>query len=360
MSLPSSSYIPSLDGLRGISILLVFVAHIGFEKIVPGGLGVTIFFFISGYLITSLLISEINNTGSIHFKLFFIRRLMRLYPPLLFMICLFYLYLFFTNQGINVYEVLASLFYYENYYFYYHPDPAHSSDICKVLWSLVVEEHFYLVFPALFWLIYKSPKALMTMLIVLLFVPLVFRLWGIMMYGSTGDITERYTYLLTHTRFDSIIYGCLASVLLHIYNSAVYVKIISNKWVFAAAALTIVACLVVRNGAFRNTIRYSIQGLSLLVVIPAVVNIPIYQNLRTLLSNRALVFVGKLSYSIYLTHMTAIGSLAFIRKNGHPLLFYVLVILLTAALSVFSYQFIEKPFAKLRTRYRAKERLTLA
>jgi peptidoglycan/LPS O-acetylase OafA/YrhL len=355
---PSSSYIPALDGMRGIAILLVFVAHIGFEKIVPGGLGVTLFFFISGYLITTLIISEIQNTGSLNFKLFFTRRLLRLYPPLLFMISLFYFYLFCTRQPINYHEVVAAVFYYENYYFYYNPEA--SSSICKILWSLAVEEHFYLVFPILFWLLYRYPKQLMMVMLVLLVVPLAFRLFGIASFGSSGDVTERYTYALTHTRFDSIMYGCLASILLHLYTTPLYTKAVNNKALFIFSVLMILACLVIRNATFRNSVRYSVQGLAFMVIVPAILYAPALKFLQNWLSLKVLTFIGKLSYSIYLTHMIAIEALSFIRENGQPVLFYLVVTLGTAALSLFSYYVIEKPFAKLRMRYRAKEQLELA
>ena len=75
--------IPSLDGLRAISILIVLVSHAGYGSVVPGGLGVTIFFFLSGYLITTLLMDERERLGRIHIGKFYLRRVLRLFPPLL-------------------------------------------------------------------------------------------------------------------------------------------------------------------------------------------------------------------------------------------------------------------------------------
>ena len=77
------AYQPVLDGWRAVSILLVLVSHGGLDKVVPGGLGVTIFFFISGFLITSLLISEFQREGRISLKKFYLRRFWRLAPPLI-------------------------------------------------------------------------------------------------------------------------------------------------------------------------------------------------------------------------------------------------------------------------------------
>ena len=74
--------IPSLNGIRALAVSLVFFAHSGLERIVPGGLGVTIFFVLSGYLITTLMRIEHATTGSVSFKAFYLRRVLRLMPPL--------------------------------------------------------------------------------------------------------------------------------------------------------------------------------------------------------------------------------------------------------------------------------------
>jgi len=78
----ATAAIPSLDGLRAIAVLLVFFAHSGVENIIPGGLGVTIFFVLSGYLITTLMRIEQSRSGSISYRGFYLRRLLRLLPPL--------------------------------------------------------------------------------------------------------------------------------------------------------------------------------------------------------------------------------------------------------------------------------------
>src|ERR1700686_3578696 len=78
-----SAVIPSLDGLRAISISIVLVSHAGYENVVPGGLGVTVFFFLSGYLITTLLMEERERSDRIDIGKFYLRRAFRLFPSLL-------------------------------------------------------------------------------------------------------------------------------------------------------------------------------------------------------------------------------------------------------------------------------------
>ena len=79
-------YIPGLDGLRAIAVLLVLIAHVGGSHIIPGGFGVTVFFFISGFLITRLLLAESDKKGGIGLKAFYIRRFLRLLPALYLML----------------------------------------------------------------------------------------------------------------------------------------------------------------------------------------------------------------------------------------------------------------------------------
>lgn len=346
-----SAYIASLDGLRGISILIVFVAHIGFENLIPGGLGVTIFFFISGYLITNLLIDEYQQSGSVSLKLFYSRRMLRLYPPLLLMITLFVLLQHYLHRPVYQGQLFPALFYYENYYYFY---TTHRDTTIGILWSLAVEEHFYLLFPLIFILLFRKPKALTAALVVLIFVPLVFRFVGASRYAYSKDLADAYCYLMTHTRFDAILFGCLASVLLYSKSSALYRTVLSNKLVFIAALLVQLLCLVLRNDLFRNTLRYTLQGMSLFILVPAIVNINSYQWINKLLSGRIIVWIGRLSYSIYLMHMMPVNYLAFLKSGGHAGLYYTAVAGATILIASFSYYVIEKPLGKLRKRLRPK------
>src|SRR5438132_14220471 len=77
----SSFYLPSLDGIRAAAVILVFVAHAGLKERIPGNFGVTVFFFLSGYLITTLLRIEHERTGGISLKMFYLRRTLRIFPP---------------------------------------------------------------------------------------------------------------------------------------------------------------------------------------------------------------------------------------------------------------------------------------
>src|SRR6478672_6158755 len=159
LSAPSAAanvnYMPSLDGFRALAILFVFIAHLGFGYIIPGGFGVTLFFFLSGFLITRLLIHEHDKKNTLDLKGFYIRRLLRLYPPLLFMLLIFPVIIVSFKHAISIPEITAVSFYWENYFLVYVLHDGGKGNF-NIFWSLAVEEHFYLIFPLLFLALYKS------------------------------------------------------------------------------------------------------------------------------------------------------------------------------------------------------------
>ena len=132
--------IPSLDGLRAISISIVLVSHAGYGSVVPGGLGVTIFFFLSGYLITTLLMDERERSGRIDIGKFYLRRAFRLFPPLLVSLVIAYslVILGLLDGRISWAGVLAQLLYFANYYSLFF-DPGNTTAAgTGILWSPAV------------------------------------------------------------------------------------------------------------------------------------------------------------------------------------------------------------------------------
>ena len=156
------TYIPHLDGLRAISVLAILAFHLR-PDLLPGGfLGVDVFFIISGFLITSLLIDEIQNRGRINFSHFYLRRFKRLFPSFILVILLTIIsaYLLFDQQKfISVAKTaLVSIFGISNLYFYKTSSYFDLSSIEKPLlhiWSLNVEEQFYFIWPLLLFTTYR-------------------------------------------------------------------------------------------------------------------------------------------------------------------------------------------------------------
>ena len=160
-----------INGLRAIAVLSVVFYHAGFEIFKGGWLGVDIFFVISGYLISNIIISDLNN-GTFSFKNFYLRRVRRILPAL-FSIMLFtipFAYLLLTPKAMQEYinSAIASIFFYANFYFmnldFYVSE---STKVMPLLhtWSLAIEEQYYLLFPLFAYFIYKYLKKYFTFFI---------------------------------------------------------------------------------------------------------------------------------------------------------------------------------------------------
>ena len=153
-------YVASLDGLRAVAVLLVMMLHANFKLGWSGGLGVSVFFALSGFLITTLLLEEYHSSGTISFKGFYIRRTMRLFPPLYLMLLMVLVYalLFRTgaDQNLIVHDVISAAGYVYNICW------AWGWGIKELLlyhtWSLGVEEQFYLIWPAVLYVFLRLNK----------------------------------------------------------------------------------------------------------------------------------------------------------------------------------------------------------
>lgn len=345
-TIKEQAYKPYLDGVRGISILLVAVSHGGFGHLVPGGLGVTIFFFISGYLITTLLLKEMKEHDVIRLGDFYMRRLWRLMPALVVYLILALVAYVHFNQPIDIKEPISSVFYLSNYYniFLEYELLAGAHSTYSVLWSLAIEEHFYLFFAPLIALV-RSRRWLITSIIFLLFVPLLVRGW--VTHYTAASFSEKYTYYATDARIDSISYGCLLAILGYrrvTWMKPGYTVILGLSGIFFS--------LVYRDDYFRQVFRYSLQGVSLYLIFGELVFSEKMGLMRRILSTRFMVFVGKLSYSMYLYHWLAlIIMIAYLGKVESTAAWQTGYWLLTFGLAALSYYFVERPTLKLRVKY---------
>lgn len=152
------SYRPELDGLRGISILLVFVHHF-YHPVLPGGfLGVDIFFVLSGFLITSLLLQEWDSKGSINLRDFYIRRALRLMPALLALVLVLGVFAAFFLSGdgalLTYQGIWLTLSYVSNWLYAFHY--VSPNNPLGITWSLAIEEQFYLLWPVILRFVLRS------------------------------------------------------------------------------------------------------------------------------------------------------------------------------------------------------------
>ncbi len=339
--------IPSLDGVRAISFLIVFIAHAGLDWIVPGRFGVNIFFLLSGYLITTLMVRERAKTGWISLKLFYARRSLRIFPPMYAILGATLLYLWTTHQltEITAGGLCSQLFYYQNYWYHGGLIPG-----LGPLWSLAVEEHFYLFFPPLMLLFLdrlrmnyaQIAKALFCLCMVIL----VWRCF-VVAYMPEG---LRWARDQSDTRADSILFGCVLACLEQTpFCSRVFARRRMERFILPACLLLLLITFVVRNPVFRETLRYTLQSLAIAPLLYYVVHMP-ETALGKFLNHPWLGRLGILSYSLYLLHATILLEMN--RLFASKLLAACLAFATAVVLAECTHVFIEKPTDRLRKRFR--------
>ncbi len=341
--------------MRAFAIAIVFLSHAGYTFI-PGGFGVTVFFFLSGYLITTLLVREFDTNGTINLRNFYWRRVWRIFPPmyaaLAFAVIVALLGL--TESMPTVPAVTAQALHLSNY--------ANLTDLrpgmpwgSRVFWSLAVEEHFYFVFPfvALFLLRRYTPR---TQAITLLLICGLVLVWRFILEGMLNvayDPEYRYEriFYATDTRIDAILFGCVMGVYLNPMNSE------SPQWSArkailwsGAAGVFLVGTVLIRNEFYRNTLRYSLQSLALFPIFYAAIQQPNLGPFR-MLNFSWVRFIGVLSYSLYLVHQVFVKALRF----NYPEISTPMVIVIAGGLSFglayLFHVFLERPAARMRKRY---------
>lgn len=344
-------YIPSLDGIRAVAVMMVFLSHAGFGHIVPGGFGVTVFFFLSGYLITTLLREEHRQHQKINLRHFYFRRMLRIWPPLYLTLAIVAGFSFYGAFGLTKPEstpLLYQVLHLGNYYQIF----GHGQSIpgTEILWSLAVEEHFYLVWPMLFACLYGRLSR-QRFLLLLAGICLTVLAWRCTLVWYWSANIWR-TYFATDTRIDSILFGCILGIW---RNPSLDNTSKKRAWVLPIlliVSLTLLAAtFVIRSPAFRETFRYSIQGLALMPMFYAAVKASHKIPFRWL-NHPALKVVGVWSYSIYLSHFFLLHILA--ETVGRPSWNVAILAMITSACFAWSIQIlIDRPLSVFRRRLRA-------
>lgn len=348
---------PALDGLRAVAFGIVFLSHVAGLWFLPGGFGVTVFFFLSGYLITTLLRLEAEQTGRIDLLKFYGRRFLRILPPYLLTLALVWALVAVGAYGEPrppLAPLVWQLGFATNYWIVGHG----AEDLAPgthVYWSLAVEEHFYLAFPwlavALFRATDRGPRGAAVRGAALLAGCAAVLAWRITLFTwlDPGDVM-RQTYA-SDTRIDSILFGCVLAL---VFNPVVDPPI---RWVanhpgkvLAVALAGLVITLVPRDPLFRETVRYSLQGLLLAPVYYALLVRPDAWASRTL-AHPWLRWIGGLSYTLYLVHHSV---LALLHRwfDGPTLALTALGLALSIAYAWAVHRWIERPLARMRARMR--------
>ena len=351
-----ASYIPALDGLRAVAILLVVAAHAGLDRLVPGAFGVTLFFFISGYLITRQLLGTLARSGRIGFGGFYLRRVLRLLPAGLAYVALAGAVYVALGGRVSAVAWLTAVFYGANLFDLwvgYRSTLAGVRHPFNILWSLAIEEHFYAVWPLVLAALWRW-RFLALGLLGLCVAVLCWRAW---LFGHCtwhfsavcGRVQPnpawRYNRLYqgTDTRIDSIAWGAVLAV----------VEQRRPAWAHAAGRLWVCGLLLLAMGFLfrgefaRQVWRTSMQGAGLLLLFPAL----LYRAgaVGDVLSRPAMLLIGRLSYSLYLWHWGAF-MVADRVAGSQRALWLAIGLPLSAAMAVASYRLVEQPMLALRRR----------
>ncbi len=347
---PGSLYIPSLDGIRAISFFLVFFAHAGLgEIIIPGGFGVTIFFLLSGFLITTLLRLEFARYRRISLGGFYLRRVLRILPPL-YVTLLLAVALFCIGKAhptIPFAGTLSQVLQVSNYYLIYS---AHGVILTgtAVFWSLAVEEHFYLLFPLLYvWMCPRFSNYQQTFILLsLCAAALAWRC--VLHYHFHAEFIR--TFFATDTRFDSILLGCVFAIIANpVVNDPLHGWILRRmKWVLPLSVVVLLGTFLDRDESFRETLRYTLQGLALIPLFIAAIQYQKSWPVR-FLNLPVIRFLGVLSYTLYLCHFIIMENIDKV-WTANPVLVQAVSLACALCFATLVHYWIERPCTRIRKR----------
>jgi peptidoglycan/LPS O-acetylase OafA/YrhL len=350
--------IKSLDGIRAISIIMVLLGHgkyaiekkytdnFLFEIVSDAHLGVMIFFVISGYLITSLLLKEKEVQGEISIKNFYIRRVFRIFP-------IFYIYILtiiiLKNLGYDSIftdysSVLFAGLYIWNYKHFFEIPEGNGNWFFGHTWSLSLEEQFYLIWPLLFWKLNIVSLKKVTIAIILLS-PLLGLLTYFILPGSRGQIG-----MMLPTGSGTIFMGCLGAILeKEIDFKKKLGRLLENK---TLVSLSFIFVFLVNGelsrmfgGGYSIVFGNLIASAGIMFIIFYCISTTSF--ISVFLNNKILVKIGLISYSLYIWQQLFLTDLIDLPTNRFPINYIFCFIV-----AIVSYHFIEKPINNLKNKFK--------
>jgi peptidoglycan/LPS O-acetylase OafA/YrhL len=346
-ALRPTSRIPSLDGLRAIAIGLVLIGHVaGTQNCFKGDFiresvgdtghfGVRVFFVISGFLITTLLLNELRENGEISLRRFYLRRSFRIFPAFYFFLLATALIVWSGAIAIPSRDFVRAATYTMNYHYEREWWLGH-------IWSLSVEEQFYLLWPAVLavcgfrWGIRVAAATVVVAPFVRTAVHVFLPEWRV----GLGESFE--------TICDAIAVGCvLASVRDQLGRSTVYASLMSSRWFILVPTAAILASRFHPYSRFGLPIGETVMNVALALCVDWSIR-NAHTSVGRLLNSQPLVAVGVMSYSIYLWQQIFLNRNSVLPMNAFPL--NLVLVFIAAAASFF---LIERPFLGLRRKIEA-------
>jgi peptidoglycan/LPS O-acetylase OafA/YrhL len=355
-------YQPELDGLRFYAFLGVFVCHtlpvedkfysgLGMPwpwlwgpVIRSGSAGVDLFFVLSAFLITSLLLRERQQTGGISLRQFYIRRILRIWPLYFLVVTLGILFahtmpnFWYYTQSLPWYYIAGYLLFLSNWVYGIFGAP---QSICAPLWTVAIEEQFYLIWPVVARMLTR--RGMMIAGIVTFLFATASQM-GIILSGLRGD----FTYFGSTSRCDSLALGIILALSVD--------RLPSLRLLLVAVGLIglpFSSWFTITNQSCPPAIRVALGRLVISLASAAILYGCMYSNNR-LLTSGWIVRLGKVSYGLYALHFTGLLIVLSLLHPGHGfnlLVAKALGFVMTALLAFVSYRWVESPFLRLKSRY---------
>lgn len=344
-------HIPYLDGLRGISVLWVVLGHAAKGYPLPEAirylfgnavLGVQVFFVISGYLITTLLVREREKTGTINRKAFYLRRIARIFPAFYTYIAVIAVLAVLGIARVNLPQILSAASFTWNYNDAYLPSYAGTDTrVLSHFWTLSLEEQYYIVWPTVMLVFGLAMRKWIVWLLVL--APFL-RIATYALFPSLrGSINAMF-----HTGYDPILAGSLTAILMHQGLPQWLQNLVQKRWTpFALIGGLLVLEPLLNRVPASFVIEYTLVGIFVSLLLVWLLTGP-KTVVQRALENKVLVWFGLISYSLYLWHVPFLR----LNANGHYFFSPFIAVPLGILAAYVSYTFVEQPTRRyLRRRW---------
>lgn len=335
MKIAENSIRLDIQGLRAIAVLAVMIFHLDKNLLPAGFLGVDIFFVISGYIVTRLILNKINN-NTFSIKDFYIGRVKRIVPAYLFLLSVVSLFsiTFLIEKDFSFYykSLISSIFFYANFYFAKFGDyfaPSSNELPLLHLWSLAIEMQFYLILPFIL-ILFKKYVNLKNIIILILLI--------LIINQFLISYFELSIYFNLFSRIPEFLFGVLAAFILN--KNDIKVKY-SNLISCIGIILVIVSFFIVSDSNVPGIIVL-IPSIGILMIIFSKDGV-----INKFLSNSILVWIGGISYSLYLWHWTILAFARYYYQEYElSLIFSIFYFIFSFLFAYISYKIIETPFRK--------------
>ena len=343
---PTTERIGALDGVRAVAVLAVVLSHVGLAGFDGGGIGVLVFFVLSGFLITQRLLTEHDRTGALSLRNFYVRRVFRLFPAMALVVITTSVVgnLILRDGNAPLSAAVAVSFYYANWLWFAQGTGFDVLGYYGHLWSLSVEEQFYILWPVMMmWLTRVRARTVLVLLSCLSLASLALRV-AFIQHPQDG-----HRLFATPLIFDQLLIGAALAVLVAYRPHRVAAYVSPLAW---PAAVVLVVTVALRGSAtsddalvLNDTLVPTVIALASAVIIGTLATRP-GSSLSALLSWPPLAFIGRISYSMYLWHILVIAAVTHMPIAALPRALVVVVV--TTGVGAVSYYACERPFLKMR------------